>query len=131
MYCKNMLETHTIGIDDTYAAIKSLQDHGQFTEEQAEAILGTIRRVELYGVATASDVRRMEQSIAGLDKKMGSLDKKIDSLEAKFPVLDAKYTGLEAKLDARIDLLKRDLTINMGVIATSVVGILAAMKYWG
>ena len=77
-----MLETYTttVGVD-THAAIKALQVDDMFTEAQAEAIIERIRSVQLYGVATATqlhgvrnelkdDIQRLEEKIHGVEKEL-------------------------------------------------------------
>ena len=58
------MQTITI---DTHEAIEALRAE-KFSKEQAKAIVDTIRNVELYGVATSEDIRRLEEKIQNLSE---------------------------------------------------------------
>ena len=64
-----MLQPHTVTID-TYAVIEALRANEKFTKEQAKAIVDTIRSVELYGVATSTDIQRLEKAAAEDTKRL-------------------------------------------------------------
>ncbi len=70
------MQTVTI---DTHEAIEALRAK-KFTKEQAKAIVDTICSVELYGVATSDDIRRLEEKITqqGID-----LSERINSFRAE------------------------------------------------
>ena len=73
-----MLQPHTVTVD-TLAAVEALRKGNKFTKEQAKAIVDTIRSVELYGVATSTDVQRIEKAILKLDKSTSEDIQKVRS----------------------------------------------------
>ncbi len=67
------MQTITI---DTHEAIEALRAE-KFTKAQAKVIVDTIRNVELYGVATSEDMRRLEKEITELSHRMQQLETRL------------------------------------------------------
>ena len=67
------MQTVTI---DTHEAIEALRAK-KFTKEQAKGIVDTICSVELYGVATAEDMRRLEKEITELSHRVQQLETRL------------------------------------------------------
>ncbi len=89
------MQTITI---DTHEAIEALRAK-KFTKEQAKVIVDTIRNVELYGVATSQDIRRLEEKIQNLSESTS------DGIRR----LEEKMTQQGADLNERINSFRAEI----------------------
>ena len=85
------MQTITI---DTHEAIEALRAK-KFTKEQAKGIVDTICSVELYGVATSEDIRRLEEKIQNFSE---STSDDIRRLEKEITELSHRVQQLETRL---------------------------------
>ena len=105
-YCGSMLETYTttVGVD-THAAIKALQVDDMFTEAQAEAIIDRIRSVQLYGVATSTQLQGVRDELKEdiqnvrevLKDDVQRLEEKIHNVEVKLSDFVVRYSNGAAR----------------------------------
>ncbi len=85
------MQTITI---DTHEAIEALRAE-KFTKEQAKIIVDTIRNVELYGVATTEDIRRLEDKIT---QQGTDLSERIHRVEIQVSDFKSEVSGFKSEI---------------------------------
>ncbi len=113
------MQTITI---DTHEAIEALRAE-KFTKEQAKVIVDTIRNVELYGVATTEDIRRLEEKIQNLSE---STSDDIRRLEKEIQDIRVDITGLSH----RVQQLETRLIIKLSGVMLIMMSFFKAMEHF-
>ncbi len=85
------MQTITI---DTHEAIEALRAK-KFTKAQAKIIVDTIRNVELYGVATSEDIRRLEEKIT---QQGTDLSERIHRVEIQVSDFKSEVSGFKSEI---------------------------------
>ena len=86
---------------DTLAYTRRLTQAG-VEAKHAEAMTDALRAAFSEGVATRSDIARLETRMDAQDAKLDAQDAKLDAQDAKMDAQDAKLDALDAKLDANM-----------------------------
>ena len=118
-YCENMPEVEPYRFD-THAMVKEFIASG-FTEKQAEAQVRALSDLISYNLATKSDIERVRKEIAELRK-----DSEADIAGVHRDIADVhkEIENLRKETKTDIELLKRDLTIRLGALMVTGVGII-------
>jgi hypothetical protein len=114
---------------DTLDIAKRLKEAG-FSEAQAEAVTDVFREVrtaDFANLATKADIERLEAEIQRLEViTKAELQRLEAATKADFQRLDSKIQRLEDKME----IIRRDITIRLGGMIAAMTGILLAAKFF-
>lgn len=113
-------------------------ERGGFSVQQARAAAEAFAEATGEELATKRDVAAVSADVKALSGEVKALSaefrREIQRVEEKFDAkighLDAKMDHLEARFDAKLELVKRDITIRLGgMMIVGFGALLAALRF--
>jgi hypothetical protein len=119
---------------NTLAYARRLRQAG-FSEQQAEGQAEALAAVMLEALATRQDLQeldlRMEARFARIDERFARIDERFVRVDARFEHLerqmDTRFAEQTARFDAKLADLERRLTLRLGGMMVTGIGVVSAL----